>query len=189
MHGSAGMRRRLRGALVALAIVAVLASPFFYDRYFRVLPSELAVVVDGFSCVAPGAVSVMGGGDYPDEFAGGDAIPAAGSVPESFAPVEVVFCALGENDVVTGSITVLEEHRTGDLGATLDALAAPSRPQSWFSACTVSAVPPPLVWLVDDGGRAVRPLLPLEPECGLTAYGPIRAIQELNLVTSVQHAL
>lgn len=150
---------------VALVLVVV-SSPFWYDRYFRTIPREPAEVVAAPNCTAPAVTGVVTGGSGAIE----TGLVRAGTVPDEFAPVDVVVCVL-EPSMSPGveALEVIEERRSGDLRPLLAAIAVPSRPESWFSFSSVDSMPVPLVWLVDTTGRAMLAELPRERENGLVA--------------------
>lgn len=186
MRVSPSVRRRLwwlPAALKVLLAIAVVSSPFLYDRFLRTIPTATAEIVAAPTCTAPSVPSEMTGGTNEPALG----LPEPGRVPDGFEPTEVAVCLLGEEDP-TG-LTVIEERRTGELQPLLDALAEPSRPKSWFSGCTASTAPTPLIWLVDRTGAAILAALPREAECGLIAYPPLREVDNLTLTTTVIHVL
>ncbi|MBY6314876.1 MULTISPECIES: hypothetical protein [Nocardiaceae] len=99
--------------------------------------------------------------------------------------MDVVLCLQG--DITSAGMEVIEEHRSGDLRRLVAAIAAPSRPASWFSFTDVDASPVPLVWLVDANGRAMLAELPREREHGLVAPPVLVAIDQLTLVSRTIH--
>lgn len=106
-------------------------------------PRGEATVVDEMVCVDP---------------LGEAEAPAAGTVPDGFAPVAVYRCGpfatreLDDGAVWSGTLV---ERFEGDLAPFLSAIGAPSDPR-WFGACAASMVIAPDVWAEDADGWFVR---------------------------------
>ncbi|WP_328812452.1 hypothetical protein [Rhodococcus sp. NBC_00297] len=90
------LRRRLwwlPGFLKVALVLVVLSSPYWYDRYLRTIPREPAEVVAAPTCTAPGVTGVVTAGSGAVE----TGLPRAGTVPDDFAPVDVVACVLAQS--------------------------------------------------------------------------------------------
>ncbi|MCC2318963.1 hypothetical protein [Cellulomonas chengniuliangii] len=129
-------------------------------------PAETAIAAD---CLAPQVVQSLGlvldpsatATPHPD-------VPAAGSVPEGFAPSAAIQCLAGETltDVVGVWDAVTVRRLEGDLAGLVDALARPSMsPNPSGCADSPGADPVGEVWLIDAMGRAIRAAVPLDG-CG-----------------------
>ena len=116
-----------------------------------------------------------------------------GSVPDGFEPVAVVECTLEEGlvppgDPVERERTMVEVRREGDLDDLLRALRRPSRARSQDCPQVEPSPTPPLLWLVDAGGRALVPVHPHD-ECWF-AYGDVeKAVDALTVVDRTRHDL
>jgi hypothetical protein len=103
-------------------------------------------------------------------------LPAAGRMPSGFVPVAAVRCELGRPDRA-GTVTAVRY--TGALTALLRALAQPDARIPDHQACPAIAVIPPVLWLVDGTGRAVRVHYPTD-ECGLPKGDVDKALAKLT---------
>ncbi|GIG19462.1 hypothetical protein Cch01nite_01860 [Cellulomonas chitinilytica] len=92
-------------------------------------------------------------------------VPAAGRIPDDFMPESVVTCTTGERlrDASGTWAAVTQARLEGDLGPLL-ALIDRNRTEP-AGTCGGEGPTRTVVWLVDALGRAVRPLVPVDP-CG-----------------------
>lgn len=163
-------------------------------------PGPVAEIADaGADCRGSDVVgSLMPGARPNDERPS----PAAGRIPPDFQPVSVVECVLiGSTPSTDGSsraepgtsgqqttdglretfaidLVILE----GDLAPLIEALARPSEPPS-DGPCPAIADIVPEIFLVDDAGRAIRPLWPAD-SCGHALEGTSDALRQLDAVSS-----
>lgn len=117
-----------------------------------------AALQDKVDCLAPSAWRSDSGATSP-------ASKLMGSVPEGFAPAEVVRCRRDVRQTPDPSgkagWIVAQEQLTGDYTALLAALAQPGDRQDGF-ACTADAEILPGLWLVNADGKAVHVVWPLD---------------------------
>ncbi len=111
--------------------------------------------------------------------------PEPGYPPSEFEAVEVVSCQRGLDQ--NGVETVDSVQLGGDVDAVLRAFSVDSqRFADGVSASCVYEIRPPVgLWLVDDAGRAFRPMWPASP-CG-QQEGPLAALQALEEVGRTVH--
>ncbi|WP_430330819.1 hypothetical protein [Rhodococcus sp. ACT016] len=124
-------------------------------------------------------------------------VPDPMPIPDDFVPVSVVTC---EGDWSTGvaddhTVSWVEEHRQGDVSAVLAGYALPTDPVKTTRIngvdqriCLVDQAIPPVVWLVDAQGSAMRPVLPTG-ECGESKWDAITAIRALPVTTTIVHQI
>ncbi len=167
----AGRARSRGGGRAARALAAVvLASALLTACAGSPAPSApVARVAPAADCLAPQVLSVLelvpASTDgrvrrtpHPD-------VPAAGRIPDDFVPESVVTCTTGGRlrDSSGTWAAVTQSRLEGDLGPLL---ALVDRPQTEpAGTCGAEGPTRTVVWLVDALGRAVRPLLPVDP-CG-----------------------
>lgn len=161
-----------RAALVARVIVACVGITVLTGCGLRATQSE-----------APPPAQVLASVPRCDA----NPMPEPGTVPTGFVPVAVILCdvrvvlrAPGGADTSSTLAATPPPHQTltGDLGPLLAALARPSDPVPAGAACPAMAQIPPLIFLVDAGGRAVRPAWPRDA-CGFVQRGAHDALQTL----------
>lgn len=107
--------------------------------------------------------------------------PDPTAIPSGFTPTSVVTC---EPDWAGGTAdrtaAWVETQRQGNLDTVLRAYAEPSEPRD--PSCHADQVLPPTVWLVNDQGKGMRPVLP-QTECGAYKRDAITAIEQLPVTT------
>lgn len=111
--------------------------------------------------------------------------PAAGEVPDGFAPTTAVRCgwSMETVDLDDGRYeAVLEETFAGDLTELLAALAEPNDTAGPFQACTADAEIVPDLWLVDRDGTGIRVSWPTD-SCGKTKAATHDALADLDPVS------
>ncbi|MGV0155859.1 hypothetical protein ACSW29_21205 [Rhodococcus sp. GB-02] len=108
------------------------------------------------------------------------------SIPDGFTPTHVITCDFGTNGDGGGGHTVgwVEQHRRGDLSAVLSAFRVPSDPRD--PACMTDQPVPPTVWLADDRGYGVRPLVP-QGTCGQYKWDAIEAVNTVPVTETIVH--
>lgn len=118
------------------------------------------------------------------------------SIPDGFTPTHVITCDFGtdgdgnDNDNGRGdgrgdhTIGWVEQHRRGDLSAVLSAFRVPSGPRD--PSCMTDQLVPPTVWLVDDRGYGMRPLVP-QGTCGQYKWDAIEAVNTLPVTETIVH--
>lgn len=119
--------------------------------------------------------------------------PEPTSIPDDFEPVRVVTCE--GSDGTDENVTWVEEHRQGDLSAVLAGYELPTDPLKTtringvdVRTCRVDQMTPPVVWLVDAHGLAMRPALPTG-ECGEYKWDAITAIRALPVTQTIGHLI
>ena len=170
------MLRRLL-ILAVVAVLAVVGWNFFGPGPAR--PDAYVGDASEFRCQPPYPV-----GPAPGVFSGN------GKVPEDFRPVAAITCDPYYGDV-SGSLTAeyVERRWEGDFGAVLRSLNKPSEKKGWltkYCLASYSAVAVDEMWLLDDGGRAVRPGYPVD-DCGMSMIGGLAEVKKLNEVSTTPH--
>ncbi|PTR28996.1 hypothetical protein C8K36_103368 [Rhodococcus sp. OK519] len=119
--------------------------------------------------------------------------PEPTSIPDDFEPVRVVTCE--GSDGTDENATWIEEHRQGDLSAVLAGYELPTDPLKTTRingvdqrTCYIDQMTPPIVWLVDTQGLAMRPELPTG-ECGEYKWVAINAIRALPVTETISHMI
>lgn len=119
--------------------------------------------------------------------------PEPTSIPDDFEPVRVVTCEV--SDGTDENATWIEEHRQGDLSAVLAGYELPTDPLATTQingvdvrTCRIDQPTPPVVWLVDAQGLAMRPILPTG-WCGGYKWDAITAIRALPVTETVSHMI
>jgi len=119
--------------------------------------------------------------------------PEPTSIPDEFEPVRVVTCE--GSDGTNENANWIEEHRQGDLTAVLAGYALPTDPLRTtqingvdLRTCMVDQMTPPIVWLVDAQGLAMRPELPTG-DCGEYKWHAITAIRALPVTGRIEHRI
>lgn len=115
--------------------------------------------------------------------------PAAGSVPATFAPVEVIRCGatlatVEDPDGLWSAIT--QERLAGNMDALLEALAEPSDGPGLNRACTADMELVPDLWLLDANGQAMLAAWPTD-SCGKTKPGVRNVLAEMDVVDASRH--
>lgn len=175
-------RSRLASSLMAcVALLNVSACVSDPDRPPR------AEVVPSPNCIAPNLLPILLPVAVVPPPGQADA-PAPGSLPDGFVPTAVVACRPGGPDTPTasGEVAVAETRYEGDLSGVLDALSEPSDRRD--RGCTPSHVRVPALWLVDEGGRAIRPSVPKD-ECGALKARVFSEVEGLISVSETPHLL
>ncbi|MFC4604246.1 hypothetical protein [Rhodococcus kronopolitis] len=110
-------------------------------------------------------------------------------IPAGFTPTRVVTCDGDWNaGVVDHTVSWVEEHRAGNMDAVLAGYALPSEPRE-LQTCTVDQMTPPIVWLVDDSNRGMRPPELPTGECGAFKWDAIIAIRALPINDRIVHRI
>jgi len=175
----AGRARAGGGGPAGRALASlVLGSAFLAACAGNPAPSApVAEVASQADCLAPQVLSALelvpasSGGAvrrtaHPD-------VPAAGRIPDDFAPEAVVTCTTGGRlrDSSGTWAAVTQSRLEGDLGP-LVALVDRAHTEP-AGTCGAEGPTRTVIWLVDALGRAVRPLLPVDP-CG----APTQAVRD-----------
>jgi hypothetical protein len=107
-------------------------------------------------------------------------VPAPGRAPDGFVPESVVTCTTGGRlrDSSGTWAAVTQARLEGDLGPLL-ALIDRSGTAEAAATCAAGDGTRTVVWLVDALGRAVRPLLPVDP-CGAPTPAVRQALDALD---------
>lgn len=80
--------------------------------------------------------------------------------------------------------------RTGDMVHVVAQFKRDSLKSPWFGECpTVSSIPTPVVWLVDDAGNAVRVAFPVGGTCRLPIPEAYEAVMNLTVQSEDMHYL
>ncbi|WP_449385723.1 hypothetical protein [Cellulomonas soli] len=147
-------------------------------------PTPVAQVAATADCLAPQVLAELG---LPDDVLASRSphvdAPAAGRVPSDFVAVSVLACALDgtlrDSEGVWSAVTATRLE--GDLDALVTALSRPSTSPTQGSpaACVPPDQIPPVLWLVDAMGRAVRAAWPTDP-CGAPQPGVDDALGALQ---------
>lgn len=119
--------------------------------------------------------------------------PQPTAIPPDFEPVRVVTCE--RSDSTDANVTWIEQHRQDDLTAVLagyelptDALRTTQINGVDVRTCRVDQMTPPIVWLVDAQGLAMRPALPTGG-CGEYKWDAITAIHALPVTQTIGHLI
>jgi hypothetical protein len=119
-----------------------------------------------------------------DYIGNGVTVPEPTAIPTDFAPTAAITC---EGDwgagVTVHAVSWVEEHRQGNLDAVLAGFALPSEQDG---TCFTDQPTPPVVWLVDDQGLGMRPVVPTG-RCGEFRWDAITAIGALPLSERIVH--
>ncbi|MCZ4557892.1 hypothetical protein O4215_20210 [Rhodococcus maanshanensis] len=114
----------------------------------------------------------------------GVTVPEPTTIPTDFVPTAAITC---EGDwgagVTDHAVSWLEEHRQGNLDAVLAGFALPSEQDG---TCFTDQPAPPVVWLIDDRGLGMRPVVPTG-RCGGFKWDAITAIDALPLGERIVH--
>lgn len=179
----------IRRVAIAVMIVAILAGAYgagLLDLRGPAPDRAPAEIVAAAVCRPPRMLD--GVATPPPELASQSAA-RPGTVPDGFVPVEALTCDAdlpatisAEREIVTHA------HRwAGDFDLAVRMLDAPSQGRRLISSCGVaSVVPLPDLWLIDAGGRAVRPSYPVD-DCGFQRVGGLREVQALTEVETIPH--
>ncbi|MGN8246946.1 hypothetical protein ACTHAM_000614 [Cellulomonas soli] len=168
---------------LALGLLGACASPRAEADAVPVAP----VAASG-DCLAPQVLAALG---LPQDVLASRSphadAPQAGRVPEGFVPVSVLVCELDgtlrDSEGVWSAVTATRLE--GDLDALVAALSVPSsaRSDGGGTVCAQESPVPPVLWLVDAMGRAVRPLWPTD-RCGAPQSGVGDALGALEEIAS-----
>ncbi|MFG1782595.1 hypothetical protein ACGFIU_09150 [Rhodococcus oryzae] len=111
-------------------------------------------------------------------------VPEPTAILADFAPTAAITCggdwAAGVTD---HAVSWVEEHRQGNLDAVLAGFALPSEQDG---TCFTDQPTPTVVWLVDDRGLGMRPVVPTG-RCGEFKWDAITAIGALPLTERIVH--
>ncbi|AQA25566.1 hypothetical protein BTZ20_0720 [Rhodococcus sp. MTM3W5.2] len=114
----------------------------------------------------------------------GVTVPEPTTIPADFVPTSAITC---EGDwgagVTDHAVSWVEEHRQGNLDSVMAEFALPSEQDG---TCFTDQPLPPVVWLVDDRGLGMRPVVPTG-RCGEFKWDAITAIDALPLRERIVH--
>ncbi|ULD38825.1 hypothetical protein [Rhodococcus qingshengii] len=186
--------RRLRAVHTtsAVAILAFGGVTAFHNLDERRTPAALppGVVVDHATCLAPevlaAAIPVP---VRPPELLS-DPLPPEGKVPDNFEPTSVVTCQFLEYTDDSSEAILLQTASAGDMTNVVAQLNRESLKSPWFGECpTAASIPPPVVWLVDRAGSAVRVAFPVDGRCRLPLPEVYEAVVNLPVREHQLHLL
>ncbi|CAM3046642.1 hypothetical protein RHDE110596_13955 [Prescottella defluvii] len=113
-----------------------------------------------------------------------------GTVPRDFVPVSALTCDPYAGPTLSADLVVVATaHRwEGDFTAAVRKLNAPSEGRRLLQGgCPVAgSVRTPDLWLVDAGGRALRPSYPVD-DCGFRRIGGLAEIEALTEVETIEY--
>ncbi|TJZ76048.1 hypothetical protein FCG67_18715 [Rhodococcus oryzae] len=119
-----------------------------------------------------------------DYIGNGVTVPEPTIIPAGFVPTATITCNGDWGAGVTDhAVSWVEEHRQGNLDAVLAGFALPSEQDG---TCFTDQPMPPVVWLVDDRGLGMRPVVPTG-RCGEFKWDAITAIDALPLSERIVH--
>ncbi|NMM85580.1 hypothetical protein B2J88_14575 [Rhodococcus sp. SRB_17] len=122
-----------------------------------------------------------------DSVRNGVQVPDPTAIPDGFIPAGAITCDLDRSvRVVDHALSLVEMHHRGDLTAVLAAYAVPSDPRDM--TCHVDQPMPPTVWLIDDQGLGMRPVLP-QGRCGEHKWEAIEAVKALPVTERIVHPI
>ncbi|MGW6376173.1 hypothetical protein ACWFRB_08940 [Rhodococcus sp. NPDC055112] len=120
-----------------------------------------------------------------DYIRNGVTVPEPTTIPADFIPTAAITCAGDWGAGVTDhAVSWVEEHRQGSLDGVLAGFA----PSEQDGTCFTDQPTPPAVWLVDDRGLGMRPVVPTG-RCGEFKWDAITAINALPLSERIVHQI
>ncbi|RGP46505.1 hypothetical protein AWH04_03840 [Rhodococcus erythropolis] len=196
--GSAGLllaMQRLRTSLTTAVVIAALTVGGVIS--FRTLderraPASLPTgsAVDHATCTAPEILAAAVPGPVQSPEPPSDPLPPAGTVPDHFEPTSVEVCQFIRYTDDFSEAILSQTVLTGDMVHVVAQLKRDSLKSPWFGECpTVSSIPTPVVWLVDDAGNAVRVAFPVGGACRLPLPEAYEAVMNLTVQSEDVHYL
>jgi hypothetical protein len=121
-----------------------------------------------------------------DPVRNGVQVPEQTVIPDGFVPTGAVICEFDNAaGIVDHSLSLVETRHGGDLSAVLAAYAVPSEPRD---GCYADQMVPPTVWLIDDQGLGMRPIVP-QGRCGGYKWEAIEAVNALPVTERIVHPI
>ncbi|MBT2267642.1 hypothetical protein [Rhodococcus erythropolis] len=107
-------------------------------------------------------------------------------IPDGFTPTQAITCEFSASGDAGNTAGWVEQHHRGDLSAVLSAFRVPSEPRDM--TCVTDQPLPPTVWLADDRGYGMRPLVP-QGSCGQYRWDAIEAVRGLPVTQTIVHEI
>jgi len=182
--------RVTRAAALTVMVLAIGAGAYFSGLLHLRGPAPdrpTAEVVDAAVCRTPYALDGLAA---PPPALLPQSTARPGTVPKGFAPVAAITCDAEPENTVSADLGVTTRaHRwVGDFSEAVAKLNVPSKGRRLDQqSCPIaSMVRLPDLWLVDAGGRALRPSYPVD-DCGFQRIGGLRAVETLTEVETIDY--